>query len=603
MSGEAAAAAGGLLLAWALPLRSPQTAPLRLPKLINRKLRPTGANHRRSNKATVVFAASTQGRPASAYQAVHFVGIGGVGLSALARLALSKGCRVSGSDATDSKILQQLQKEGAVVHIGHSPLQLTGEKGLPDAVVVTSAVRGTNLEILAAKALGIPVFKRNDWLKVVTADYELLAVAGTHGKTTTSAMLSVALLELGESITALLGGEVSQFPNDGNFVAGKSSTFVIEADEYDGAFLGLSPSLAIITNVELDHVDLFPTQQAVDSLFTAFAQRVRSGGTLILCDENPGSARLRTVFDNDPILQAIDLELGQMSTSEDALDDGMLATIKKPPVRLASHRSVVTYGLKRSSDWQAVNINPNPEGGTDYTAVWKRRPIGRVRLQVPGLHNVLNSLAVIAAVSLLASEKALREAWLKGEDPEVADELAAHTITERAKDCARALYVFSGVARRFEIKDNNAFCTIIDDYAHHPTEVQALLQGARQRFPDRPLWVVFQPHTFSRLAQFLQEFAASFSGANRLVVSKVYAAREKDVYGISGQDLVRAVSDPPALYIPDQDDITQRLVTDLKWESSVPENPRPVVITVGAGDITLLGPKLKAALADTVQQQ
>uniref|UniRef100_A0A7I4CHL3 UDP-N-acetylmuramate--L-alanine ligase n=1 Tax=Physcomitrium patens TaxID=3218 RepID=A0A7I4CHL3_PHYPA len=454
--------------------------------------------------------ASNAGSPGS----VHFVGIGGAGLSALGLLALRQGWQVSGSDLVWSEEVIRLKEAGARAYVGHSVAQLVPQGSQPpDAVVVSSAVGPGNEEVEAARALNVPIYKRGDWLGKITEGYQLIAVAGTHGKTTTTAMLSVVLRNLGEDITAIVGAQVPQFPDGGSALCGTTRKFVLEADEYDGCFLGVSPHLAVLTNVEWEHVDMFPDEEAVKNMFKKFVLQIKPGGCLVACGDSAGAKSVLGLIEEEQ-----EKDLGSPFPRE---------------------RRVVTFGLG-ASDWRAIMLVPNPQGGTDYTVVYKNRPMTRVSLRLPGMYNVLNSLAVIVVMSLLAAEK----------ESDVGAQ--AKLMKRTAEAAGRALGAFSGVRRRFDFVGSVHGCHIIDDYAHHPTEVRAVLQAARQRYDQQPIWVIFQPHTVSRLAAFLPDFAPAFSAADRVIVTQVYAARNIPTEKVvTGEDLANAIIGPPAVYIPD----------------------------------------------------
>ncbi|KAG0623909.1 hypothetical protein M758_3G210600 [Ceratodon purpureus] len=494
---------------------------------------------------------------------VHFVGIGGAGLSALALLALRQGWQVSGSDFSWSEQIERLKEAGVRVYVGHNAAQMIPEGSPPpDALVVSSAVGPGNEEVDAASALNVPIYKRDTWLGKITEGYELIAIAGTHGKSTTTAILSVVLRNLGEDITAIVGAQVPQFPDGGNVMYGSSRKFVLEADEYDGCFLGISPSLAVVTNVEWEHVDMFPDEEAVRDIFKRFVMRIKPGGYLVICDDSAGAKSLLGLMKED--------------------DQTVLSSQSR------EKRRVVTYGLGESSDWRAIMLVPNPQGGTDYTVVYKNRPMTRVSLRLPGMYNVLNSLAAIVVMSLLAAEK------------ESNGEELAMVMKRAAEATSNALGTFSGVRRRFDWVGTVQGCHIIDDYAHHPTEVRAVLQAARQRFDQQPIWVIFQPHTVSRLATFLVDFAPAFSAADRVIVTEVYSARNiRTEKIVTGEDLANAIIGPPAVYIPDLDDVVERLSWELAalYKNAMNDRGNIVLLTLGAGDITDLGPRLMQALS------
>jgi UDP-N-acetylmuramate--alanine ligase len=454
---------------------------------------------------------------------VHFIGIGGAGLSALARVMLARGWRVSGSDRALSPRTRDLEDEGITIFEGHHATQVQGA----DVVVLSSAVPATNPERLAAEAAGIPVLKREQWLAEMTRDYEVVAVAGTHGKTTTTAMIALMLSEGGTDPTVVLGGDVPQL--GGNARGGRSRLFVVEADEYDHAFLGLRPAIAVVLNVEHDHPDLFPDEAAVLEAFERFLGQARRDGIIVACMEDAGARE----------------------------------------VVAASERTgtVVSYGFAGGLDWRAAGLKSNDVGGTDFVALWKGEPVGAFRVAVPGRHNVLNALAAIA----------------------VGQHLGLDVTTMQA-----ALGSFTGVERRFQKVGSVGRIEIFDDYAHHPTAVRATLAAAREHYGPRPLWVVFQPHTFSRLAALHDEFAAAFGVADQVIVSDVYAARERGDAAEKSRILAAAISGTSVTYRATQEEILDYLLTHL------PEDA--VVLTLGAGDITALGGQLWQALRARLEE-
>jgi UDP-N-acetylmuramate--alanine ligase len=450
---------------------------------------------------------------------VHFIGIGGAGLSALAHVMLSRGWTVSGSDRERSDRLRTLEQAGAQVFVGHSADFIAGA----DVVVVSSAVPADNPELLAAQAAGITVMKRDRWLAEMTKGGRLIAVAGTHGKTTTTAMLALILSDAGRDPTAVIGGEVPQL--GGNALAGRSDLFLLEADEYDRTFLGLTPYIALVTNVEHDHPDIYPDLTSVHEAFAQFLSQVRPDGAIVAMGDDHN---LRTL------------------TSSTQCD-------------------VQYYGLGPDNRWQAAALKPNELGGSDFVAVRAGEPIGAIRLQVAGQHNVLNALGALAVADVLGIDMA---------------------------DSQASLLRFTGAERRFQPVGAIGRIQIFDDYAHHPSEVRATLQGTRQRFGERPLWVVFQPHTFSRLRALRDDFATAFGAADHVIVSDIYAARETDTLGVSAADLTSRIqaAGTQATYLPTQDDILRHLLAHL------PEDV--IVLILGAGDITSLGPRLRRALEE-----
>ncbi|MCL4261309.1 MAG: UDP-N-acetylmuramate--L-alanine ligase, partial [Anaerolineales bacterium] len=397
---------------------------------------------------------------------VHFIGIGGSGLSAIARLLLESGYTVSGSDRTLTPFANEVRKAGAVVYIGHHARNIAGA----DWVVRSSAIGDDNPEALAARQAHIPVYKRADFLGRLMSDKIGIAIAGTHGKTTTTAMTAWVLSELQCDPSFIVGGVAMNFGV--NARAGKGELFVIEADEYDNMFLGLRPQIEAVTSLEHDHPDFFPTFQAMRQSFESFIALLPPHGALIVCMDNAGAAELI-------------------------------------PLARNAGKNVIGYGVQSEntvnvSQWVvAREMKPNQRGGFDFIAVSnvKRASGGvvEVSLQVPGKHNVQNALAVLAIVEALglSYEKA-----------------------------AKALSTFVGASRRFELRGEAGGVSVFDDYAHHPTEIKATLAGARARYPDRRIWAVWQPHTYSRTHMLFREFSRAFDDADEVIVTEVYASRE-----------------------------------------------------------------------------
>jgi UDP-N-acetylmuramate--alanine ligase len=449
---------------------------------------------------------------------VHLIGIGGIGLSALARVLKGRGCCVSGSDRQLTVLTEALAAEGIAVYSGHRAEHVTDA----DLVVVSSAVPAENPEVIEAQRLGIPVVKRELMLEELTTGKITIAVAGTHGKTTTSAMIAWILLQAGLDPTFIVGGILQNLGTNGR--AGNGPYFVVEADEYDRTFLGLKPQVAVITTLEHDHPDCYPTFDDMREAFTAFAERVVAGGLLILCGEEPQVLPLGTAIGSEG-------------------------------------RRVETYGLSSQWDWWAHGAQLGNHATFD---IWKRTTrLGACALQVPGRHNVLNALAALAASA---------EA---GVDFGVA---------------TSALTRFRGTQRRFEVKGQTAGVTVVDDYAHHPTEIRATLAAARIKYPGRPVWAVFQPHTYSRTAALLDDFAAALAGADHVLVTDIYAARELDTMGLSGASIVARMNGVDATYIEAMGDAVRMLLDRVQ--------PGDVVITLGAGDGYVIGEKLLDGLKD-----
>ena len=446
---------------------------------------------------------------------VHFIGIGGSGLSAIARLLLESGYTVSGSDRALTPFAEEVRKAGAHVYIGHHPRNLAGV----DWIVRSSAVTEDNPEVRAAKRTGIPVYKRADFLGRLMEDKMGIAIAGTHGKTTTTAMTAWVLSELGRDPSFIVGGVIDNLGV--NARAGNGKAFVIEADEYDNMFLGLKPHIAVVTSIEHDHPDCFPTLESIYRAFEKFVDLLPADGTLIVCAEDQGAAALI------------------------------------PHVR-KSGRNVVSYGMQGDMTintplWmQARNVRPNQRGGFDFVIssnlASKTSTSTKVSLQVPGEHNVRNALAVLAVISVLGLSR---------------------------KKAAQALGEFTGTGRRFQLRGEVNGISIFDDYAHHPTEIKATLAGARARYPKRRIWAVWQPHTYSRTKTFFLDFARAFKDADEVIVTEVYAAREPK-QDFTSAEIVSAMPHLSARYIETLPEVTSYLLEHLK--------PGDVLLVLSAGD-------------------
>ncbi len=464
-----------------------------------------------------VAAADLPGLPVPAEQLgrVHFVGIGGAGMSGIARIMLARGLPVSGSDAKDSVALSALRALGAVVHVGHDAAHV----GEVDTVVVSTAIRKDNPEMLEARRRGLAVVHRAGALASVMVDRRAVAVAGTHGKTTTTSLLTVALQQCGVDPSFAIGGNLNE--SGANAHNGTGDVFVAEADESDGSFLLYSPTAAIVTNVEPDHLDHYGTPEAVAAAFEAFARRVDSGGFLVVCADDPGSAALGA------------------SARADGID-------------------VRTYGVDPSADLRLVDLETKGLGSA-FEAVLLGRRLGRVELRIPGRHNALNAAAALAVgIGLGFPDERLRE----------------------------GLASFSGTRRRFEHKGTVAGVRVFDSYAHHPTELTADLAAAREVAGAGRVVVVFQPHLFSRTRFFAAEFGTALGLADEVVVMDVYAAREDPEPGVTGALVAAAVPLPPAqvVFEPSWSAVAGRLADRVR--------PGDVVLTCGAGDVTMIGPEV-----------
>jgi UDP-N-acetylmuramate--alanine ligase len=449
---------------------------------------------------------------------IHLVGIGGSGLSAIAQLLLESGYEVSGSDEVLSPFAEALAARGAVVFHGHSAEQLDGA----EMVIVSSAVPGDNPEVVAARASGIPVLKRGEFLGRLMEGQQGIAVAGTHGKTTTTGLIAFLLDRAGLDPSFIVGGWLADY--GANARAGRGRPFVVEADEYDRMFLGLKPTLAVVTNVEHDHPDCYPTLEDMQEAFRAFTNLLPADGLLVVC--------------------------GHDAFARELADE-----------RRVAGRPAALYGLRRDDDYRADSLQLNGAGGYDFLFVRRGKTLGLARNRLPGEHNVLNSLAALA----------------------VADHLGV-----AFNDARNGLAEYRGAGRRFEVMGEAAGVTWVDDYAHHPTEIRATLAAARRRFSGRPLWVMFQPHTYSRTRALMADFAASFADGDHVVIVDIYRSREAPDPGISAADIVRRMNHPDAHYVPALDDAVIYLCERLRSGD--------VLLTLGAGDGNLVGRRVLQAL-------
>jgi UDP-N-acetylmuramate--alanine ligase len=459
---------------------------------------------------------------------IHLIGIGGTGLSAIARVLLEMGHTVSGSDRAESPFTRDLQSAGVTIHIGHDPKNITGV----DLVVRSSAIPDDNPEVIAARAARIPVLKRADFLGSLMEGKTGVTIAGTHGKTTTTAMIAWLLSELNQDPTFIVGGVPANLGV--NARAGKGKTFIVEADEYDRMFLGLKPTIAVVTNIEHDHPDCYPSLADIQTAFMEFVHLLPPDGTLIACAEDSGAYALLTKAK----------KLG---------------------------KSVLAYGLKptasdgRQMETYTNSLSVNGKGGFTFDACVLGK-MATVELQVPGKHNILNALAALTVTQLLGLP-----------------------LTE----AAQALGRFTGTRRRFEVRGEANGVVVIDDYAHHPTEIQATLAAARYRYPRSPLWVVWQPHTYSRTQMLLEDFANSFGNADEVIVTEVYPAREPK-QDFSSEKVVEAMH-RPAHFIAGLPEVSNYLITHLR--------PGDVLLVLSAGDADQISTDVLAHFARKVLRE
>jgi UDP-N-acetylmuramate--alanine ligase len=457
---------------------------------------------------------------------VHLVGVGGAGMSGIARIMLARGLSVSGCDAKDSRALLALQALGATIHVGHAADHVDDA----DTLVISSAIRPTNPDLVRATERRIRILPRAAALASVMTGRRGVAVAGTAGKTTTTSMVAVAMQSCGLDPSYAIGGDLNE-PGS-NAHAGDGDYFVVEADESDKSFLLLSPEVAVVTNVEPDHLDNYGSADAVYAAFAEFISRVTAAGCVVLGADDEGSRGLAPV----------------------AADRGL---------------RVVTYGVAADADVRVENLVARDLGSRSEIVGGGRR-LGALSLRVPGQHNAVNAAAAVA-VGL--------------------------TLGLPFSDMARGLGEFTGARRRFEFKGEAAGVRVYDDYAHHPMKLRAALDAARLVARDGRVLVVFQPHLFSRTQHFAAEFGRALGRSDVVVVMDVYGAREDPVPGVTGALIADAVPLPG-----------ERVIFEPSW-SAVPgvvarlARPGDVVVTVGAGDVTMLGPQILAEIAGAAPAQ
>ncbi|MDA3862074.1 MAG: UDP-N-acetylmuramate--L-alanine ligase [Melioribacteraceae bacterium] len=440
---------------------------------------------------------------------IHFVGIGGIGMSGIAEIMLSRGFKISGSDMSESATTERLQSIGIPVTIGHSEDNL----GDVDVLVYSSAVNISNPEVEAAIARDIPVIKRSEMLAETMRMKYGIGIAGTHGKTTTTSMVGLVLTEAGIDPTIIVGGKLSSLGGT-NARLGHSDYIVVEADEFDRTFLSLTPSIAAITTLETDHLDTYKDLEDIKGAFVQFANKVPFFGFVVLCLDEP------------------------------ALQD----------IRPLIKKKILSYGTTQQADVRAIDIKYN-EFESTFTVDYKGEELGEITLNIPGKHNVNNSLVAVA----IAKELGVEFSVIK-----------------------KALESFSGVYRRFETKYNNEIL-VVDDYAHHPTEVNATLSGIRNGWKRR-LVAVFQPHLYSRTRDFYAEFGRAFLNSDVFICTDVYPAREEKMEGISGELIANAAKSfghKNVIYLENKQDIASTLLKLVKDDD--------IIVTLGAGDIWKYG--------------
>jgi len=443
---------------------------------------------------------------------VHFVGIGGIGMSGIAEVLLNLGYRVSGSDLSDSETTQRLRRLGAEVFVGHRAENLQAA----DVVVVSSAVRRDNPEVIAAQQRSIPVIPRAEMLAELMRMKYGVAVAGTHGKTTTTSMIASVLSQGGLDPTAVIGGKLNRFGS--NAKLGQGELLVAEADESDGSFLHLSPTIAVVTNIDPEHLDHYQTLERLQEAFLQFVNKVPFYGLAVLCLDHENVQRLL------------------------------------PRVR----RRHVTYGLSTQAHYRATEVSFQGLQ-TTFHAWAEGKDLGPISIGMPGLHNVYNALATIA----------------------VAFELDVDFPTVR-----EALGKFSGVQRRFQIKEEVQGVMVVDDYGHHPAEIKATLSAAKNGWGRRTL-VIFQPHRYTRTRDLFQDFLTAFHQADVLFLMEIYGAGEDPIPGVTARRLYEAIlqhGHKDVTFVEDRRELVERVGARLK--------PGDMVITLGAGDVWKVGEAL-----------
>ncbi len=449
---------------------------------------------------------------------IHFIGVGGAGMSGIARIMLAKSIEVSGSDKNQSQMTIALKALGAEIHIGHDAKNI----GNADLVVVSAAISKSNPEYVAAIESGIPVAARATALSWLLSDSKAVAIAGTHGKTTTTAMLTVALQAAGVDPSFAIGGTINSAGTNAH--SGSGDVFVVEADESDGSFLAYKPQGAIITNLELDHVDHFTSENQLFAAFADFVGSIKSGGFLVACGDDQGVKKL---------------------------------------IEMISDRNlkIITYGQGPENDYQISRVNLNPTSSTAQITV-NGRKAGELSLVVPGLHNLLNALASFAAGCALGVDEG---------------------------KLIQGLSTFTGTKRRFELKGEVNGVKVIDDYGHHPTEIQVTLTAAKNLAGSGRVLTIFQPHRYSRTSAFAKEFANALALSDFVYLLEIYAASEKAVDGVSSLLISKLMPQDKVKFEPSM----LQVVSDITETAKSGD----LIIILGAGDVTSLSAPILDALA------
>jgi UDP-N-acetylmuramate--alanine ligase len=469
-------------------------------------------------------------------QHIHLVGIGGSGLSAIARILLGQGYKVSGSDRSLNSLTEALARDGGMIYEGHDAAYIEGA----DALIVTSAVKPDHVEVMAAVEQGIPVYKRQDIIADLMEGKKVIAVAGTKGKTTTTSMIVHILRECGYRPSYIVGGVMGNTGTNAGVDSG--DFFVVEADEYDNMYHGLRPDVAVVTNIEYDHPDFFKTPE---DMYISFEQFVS------LLPIRPNTGILIAQHDNAWVSRLIRFRKNQ---------------INQHRRRFVSFRThIICYGVNRFN-WpkRVLDIHVHPEGYTTFQLMNSSQELGKFRLNLVGEHNVQNATAAILGVAEIVKVA-------KG----------IFNTNLNIDSVINALHSFKPPARRFELRADVNQIAIVDDYAHNPLSIRAVLSAARQRYPGRAIWAVWQPHTYSRTQALMSDYVKAFDAADHVLVTDIYAARENPIEGVTSAAVVAAMQHPDARHTATFEDTVQVLSEEVKAPA--------VILIMSAGDAPQIG--------------
>lgn len=446
------------------------------------------------------------------FREIHFVGIGGIGMSGIAEVLLNLGYKVTGSDLLKTEITKRLESLGAKVFEGHRMSHVKQ----PDAVVISSAVSQTNPEVVKAKKLKIPVIPRAEMLAELMRMKRGIAIAGTHGKTTTTSMIGTMLAACGVDPTVVIGGRLNRWGT--NAKLGQGELLVAEADESDGSFNLLSPTIAVVTNIDDDHLDYYGNLENIKKAFATFLNKLPFYGAGIVCGD----------------------------------DKNVLLVLKDVKKR------ILTYGISNQCDYQAKNIHFK-DITSNFDVYFKHQKLGNIQLQVPGLHNVKNALSAV---------------------------VVGRELDLPFQKIRKGLVSYTGVQRRFQIRGEVSHVTVLDDYGHHPTEIEATLAACKKVWPKRRLVVVFQPHRYTRTRDLLKKFATAFHDADLILITEIYPAGEKPISGVKAEKLVPLIKKHKreVYFTPRREHVAFELEKMIKSGD--------VVLTLGAGDVWKVGEEL-----------